>query len=288
MDMELAPRLNLVTGDNGLGKTLLLDCIWWALTQEWPDTGHGHGVVPVAVDASIEFHGNAGHAWVSPVYKYNHHLGDWLVSGFTPNRGNGESPPPILPPIVLFQRVDGGISVYDPLAKPKKIDGIGPHLVWSGAGSPQIATPLSKSGRVLQFREHNIWNGLAHEIGGPNVCEGLVRDLGKWASQRDRVCFDHIAAIVEELAGREQYQLTDKVEPVFTDDGRDFPVVDGPAGCFPIVHAPAGFRRILELAYLFVWAWNEHQRHAIVSKVPPANSIVLIVDEVESHLHPKW
>ena len=34
--MELAPRLNLITGDNGLGKSFLLDVAWWALTRKWP------------------------------------------------------------------------------------------------------------------------------------------------------------------------------------------------------------------------------------------------------------
>ena len=29
----LAPRLNLITGDNGLGKSSLLDIAWWALTR---------------------------------------------------------------------------------------------------------------------------------------------------------------------------------------------------------------------------------------------------------------
>ena len=28
-------RLNLVTGDNSLGKTFLLDSIWWAITGHW-------------------------------------------------------------------------------------------------------------------------------------------------------------------------------------------------------------------------------------------------------------
>src|SRR3954466_13562775 len=36
MKMELAPRLNLFTGDNGLGKSFLLDVAWWALTRKWP------------------------------------------------------------------------------------------------------------------------------------------------------------------------------------------------------------------------------------------------------------
>jgi hypothetical protein len=45
MKMELARRLNLITGDNGLGKSFLLDIAWWALTRTWagyparPDPG---------------------------------------------------------------------------------------------------------------------------------------------------------------------------------------------------------------------------------------------------------
>src|SRR3954464_5593426 len=35
MKMDLAPRLNLITGDNGLGKSFLLDVAWWALTRTW-------------------------------------------------------------------------------------------------------------------------------------------------------------------------------------------------------------------------------------------------------------
>lgn len=32
----LAPRLNLITGDNGLGKSFLLDMAWYCLTRRWP------------------------------------------------------------------------------------------------------------------------------------------------------------------------------------------------------------------------------------------------------------
>lgn len=35
IEMALSPRLNIVTGDNGLGKTFLMDCAWWALTNTW-------------------------------------------------------------------------------------------------------------------------------------------------------------------------------------------------------------------------------------------------------------
>jgi recombinational DNA repair ATPase RecF len=36
-NLELADRLNIFTGDNGLGKTFLLDVVWYCLTGTWID-----------------------------------------------------------------------------------------------------------------------------------------------------------------------------------------------------------------------------------------------------------
>ena len=36
MNLEFGKRLNLFTGDNGLGKSFLLDIAWWSLTRKWP------------------------------------------------------------------------------------------------------------------------------------------------------------------------------------------------------------------------------------------------------------
>lgn len=65
-------------------------------------------------------------------------------------------------------------------------------------------------------------------------------------------------------------------------------MIAGPSGEFPVAHAPAGLRRILGLAYLVVWAWREHKIAANLKKRDPSPSLVLLIDEVESHLHPKW
>jgi hypothetical protein len=35
---DFASRLNLITGDNGVGKTFVLDVAWWGLTRTW--VGH--------------------------------------------------------------------------------------------------------------------------------------------------------------------------------------------------------------------------------------------------------
>ncbi len=35
LELEVAERLNVLTGDNGVGKSFLLDIAWWALTRTW-------------------------------------------------------------------------------------------------------------------------------------------------------------------------------------------------------------------------------------------------------------
>ncbi len=34
---EPGDRLNVIAGDNGLGKSFLLERAWWALSGEWAD-----------------------------------------------------------------------------------------------------------------------------------------------------------------------------------------------------------------------------------------------------------
>ena len=36
LSMEFAPRLNILCGTNGTGKSFLLDSVWFALTHRWP------------------------------------------------------------------------------------------------------------------------------------------------------------------------------------------------------------------------------------------------------------
>ena len=35
LKFAFSPRLNVLTGDNGLGKTFVLDVLWWVLTTTW-------------------------------------------------------------------------------------------------------------------------------------------------------------------------------------------------------------------------------------------------------------
>lgn len=36
MEIDFGERLNLLTDDNGLGKSFLLDIAWWCMTRKWP------------------------------------------------------------------------------------------------------------------------------------------------------------------------------------------------------------------------------------------------------------
>jgi len=61
-----------------------------------------------------------------------------------------------------------------------------------------------------------------------------------------------------------------------------------PYGNVPITIASAGVKRIAALAYMLVWTWFEHLQNASAIRRPPQRAIVLLVDEVEAHLHPRW
>ena len=75
MALDLAPRLNLITGDNGLGKSFLLDVAWWALTRKWPHdlnpnltSGYPARPTDVRQPASISF-GVKGKSGASIAYE---------------------------------------------------------------------------------------------------------------------------------------------------------------------------------------------------------------------------
>ena len=68
-----------------------------------------------------------------------------------------------------------------------------------------------------------------------------------------------------------------------------YPTVVGPDDVpVPVVHASSGVRRILAWAYMLVWAWQEHQQASQLLAKPPSRQMLVLVDEVEAHLHPSW
>jgi len=69
---------------------------------------------------------------------------------------------------------------------------------------------------------------------------------------------------------------------------RDIPTIKHLHSTVPVLFVSSGVRRILLLAYLMTRAWREHKIAAEELGEQPFRRMVVVVDEIEAHLHPKW
>ena len=66
------------------------------------------------------------------------------------------------------------------------------------------------------------------------------------------------------------------------------PCIQMPYGNVPVQLASAGIQRVLSLSYMLVWTWFENKQLAYETRTRPHRRLVLLIDEVEAHLHPRW
>ncbi|HEX8441826.1 AAA family ATPase, partial [Archangium sp.] len=140
--------------------------------------------------------------------------------------------------------------------------------------------------KSYDFSQEELWDGLAED--GRVLCNGLIRDWVYWQLRRSE-SFERLCKVLTVLSpdAKEPLRPGDPTR-LGVDDARDIPTLEMPYGIVPLTHASAGIRRIVGLAYLLVWAWEEHRRAAELLQQQVADQVVLLVDEVEAHLHPRW
>lgn len=98
MDVDLARRVNILTGDNGLGKTLLLDVAWYSLTRTWAENRQTLPNYGAPKPAIIECAVRGANRKVSTISStYDRKRQDWRVS-------MGK---PIKPGLIVYARIDG-------------------------------------------------------------------------------------------------------------------------------------------------------------------------------------
>ena len=250
MEMELASRLNVITGDNGLGKTFLLEIAWWVLTWTWARCP----AIPALPPTSGEL-----------VYRYGSKNGPFASnSRFDRETERWSTLPggPWTPGLVLYAQVDGGFSVFDPARNS-----------WKDAPN----RPQS-----YLFAAGEVWDGNA-------LCEGLVRDWGSW-QRENSTTYAQLKAVLEALSpSSSELLIPGELRKVSLDDPKRYPTIKMTYGMdVPVIHASAGMRRVLALAYLLVWAWQEHVAASELRGEPPTKEIIFLIDEVEAHLHPEW
>lgn len=269
MELEFGRRLNLLTGDNGLGKSFLLDIAWWAMTRKWPAELNPKltaGKVALPTDkkqkAEIDFSFSA----VSGIMKYRSSF-DPQVQNWTIRQGR-----PPNPGLVFYALADGSFAVWDPARN-----------YWRSKGKEGKERPAA-----YVFSPKEVWDGLQRED-GTWLCNGLIRDWAGWQKEKGRA-FDSLLAVLEVLSpSADEKFIPGNLTRISLDDVRDMPTLKMPYGQeVAVVHASSGMRRIIALAYFLVWCWEEHLKAKELLGEEPETKTVFLVDEVESHLHPRW
>jgi hypothetical protein len=101
MKIEFSPRLNFLTGDNGLGKSFILDIAWWALTRTWASHPARPSKWYKKPSISIAYRND-----LHPIYEYKANEETWSIK-------TGAEPFPNYS--VIYAQVDGGFSIFDPI-----------------------------------------------------------------------------------------------------------------------------------------------------------------------------
>jgi hypothetical protein len=260
MEIKFAPRLNVITGDNGLGKSFLLDIAWWMLTNTSAHPGIPIRTYPDINDkpsVKFSFNGKENFSWIQ------HPYGSWNLSAMAENKA-----------LVIYAKVDGGFGVWDPLRN-------GFNLL--GNLDP---TKLQPS---FLFTYTGVLDGL--KANGKALCNGLIDDWSGWQKESGE-SFHRLCRVLKTLSpSDDEILMPGNLTRISLDDVRDTPSLRMPYGQeVPILLASAAIKRILSLAYLLVWTWQEHHKAAEFLGLPEPKdvSIVFLIDEVECHLHPLW
>ena len=271
--LELKRRLNLITGDNGLGKSFLLDVAWWALTRRWPldlnprlTSGYAARPTDQNRPAKLRF-ALTTDAGRNSSFESTYSARD--------ESWTGKSGRPWSPGLVVHAHADGGFSVWDPARN-----------YWTRKGDIDVQDRLP--GYV--FSPEEVWTGLVVPIEGKptKVCKGLLDDWSSWIREKGENARS-MAEVVGSLTVRGEPWEVGPILRLSVDDAQDVPSIRTEySETIPIVYASSAVRRIVGLAYTLVWSWSEHVRAAEQLGVRVAGQVILLFDEIDAHLHPRW
>lgn len=250
--LEFGERLTLIAGDNGLGKSFLLDTAWWALTGSWAGLaaypfGSTQKRKPM-IDFKIK---DSSQREITGGSRFDWNKHEW----------RDRKDRPSVAAVSIYARVDGSFAIAD-----------------ETRGRLRTKGPRALS----LFTSREVWYGNDGEI------EGLMRDWVSWQLSKDSEPIRMLTRVLEHLSPDDIGPLVPS-EPVrLPGVSRFIPTVRHAYGDVPVLYTSAGVQRVLLLAYLIIWSWHEHLLASEQSGVEPHRKMVIVVDEVEAHLHPKW
>ena len=248
LSFDFGSRLNFLTGDNGLGKSFVLDIVWWALTGAWPGASR-----PMRPDDNQTESSKI--AWLSASGRevsaqYDAKLSKWDVDKFSKSKNDG---------LVVYARMDGGFSIH--------------------------FSPTDRHWIPRQLSASEVWEGSRR--GGKMQCEGFYRDVASWL-QTDSPQGKMLRRAALALSPEKESMELIQPKRIYVDDTRLHPLLKMPYGEVPVAECSAGMRRILALAYILTWACHEDAERSRLMKSPSTGGVTVIIDEIEAHLHPLW
>jgi hypothetical protein len=284
-DFKPGERLNIIAGDNGLGKTFLLDCSWWALSGNWA----GKAVNPRSnvrwSIARIQYEIGSYNEGETIKADYNWEKLSWINDSYRK----------ILPGLLIYARIDNSFAIWDP-AKFTLYESIrrsGEQLLISNNAA--FVNPVDFQSGHLVLTEQEVRDGkqISSSIGityesNRVVCNGLVRDWVAWSNEKDRKAFDIFTSLLKKLSPPGFKPIIPGKPVRIITDTRPIPTIKLPYGDVLITDVSAGIGRMIELAYLITWVWTEHITISRQIKKNPQNKMIILIDEMESHLHPRW
>ena len=278
-ELTFGRKFNVFTGDNGLGKTFVLDLVWYALTRRWPHEVNptlscGYMALPAtgAAKPMIQFDLDTigRKALKNYQVRFDFERQAWV----------GRPGRPYSSGLVIYAQADGGFCVWDPAKN---------YWVKRGGIDLQEREP------AFVFTPREVWEGqykFADSVGGSTktkcVLQGLLLDWVLWQRNPNSPEFPVLKKLLSRLSPPEFPILVGDPKKVSLDDVREIPTVKLPYGEVPALWGSSAIRRILSLAYILVWSFSEHVKAAELLRMTPTSQITLLFDELDAHLHPKW
>ena len=160
MDIQFGDRLNIITGDNGLGKSFILDLVWWALTRRWPydvNKALTQGYMP---RPHKKAQGKIAFSLTSDSGKPLEYASsfDYDAQAWTGKQGR-----PCNPGLVLYAMADGSFAVWDSARN-----------YWKKKGNKQISYRIhsnnngiliGKNGKVLSSIQIYLKQSISSQTG---------------------------------------------------------------------------------------------------------------------------
>ncbi len=277
MEVEFAERLTVITGDNGLGKSFILDAVWFALTEE----PFGEDILvkapeknePTEEQPSISLVYAEG---AKKILKFHHRGLAWASEN-----GQSRTDFPNIGGPLIYLGTENNIAIYDPIRPANKTALCSiytPDEIRNG--TPETPFNLNNINANISgvfFRENRI------------KINGYLIDLTNWLHEKQEP-YTEIQRILIILSEDVQNPLALTIARRIPNlqQPKMIPHLNTEMGEVPVTLTSAGILKILSLAYMIVNCWQEHKFAANIQGIEHSKALVLLIDEIETHLHPKW